>query len=53
MGEYRVEVRVGHVWVPAHRGALSKEKADQLVKAYATDRPEAHVKLTPVRSKSA
>ena len=42
---FKVQVRVGQHWVPAHLGVMSEEKAHKLCQAYRSDRPSALVRI--------
>jgi hypothetical protein len=46
--QFKLMVRVGGHWVPAHLGGMSREKAKRLQAAYRQNRPDAFVKIVPV-----
>lgn len=47
MAFFKVEVRVGKSWVPAHRGVMSEVRAKKLKAAYNDNRPDADVRIIP------
>jgi len=50
MNLYKVQVRVGNAWVPAHQGTRSKGDAERLRKLYAEQRPQAQVRVVQAQS---
>lgn len=42
---FKVQVRVGNAWVPAHQGTRTKADAERLRKLYAEQRPKSQVRV--------
>lgn len=45
---YRLDVQVGTKWIPAIKEPVSKQRAEQLKRSYATARPHARTRTVPV-----
>lgn len=47
---YKVQVRVGDAWVPAHQGTRNKKDAEHLRKLYTEHRPKAQVRVVQAQA---